>query len=572
LLHPSLPTIYDYFSDAGQSYLVMDFIEGETLEDYLAKTSEGWLPIKTVLALGIRLCSVLDYLHTRQPPIIFRDLKPSNVMWAADDKIFLIDFGIARHFKPGQMKDTVSFGSAGYAAPEQYGKTQTTPRSDIYSLGAMLHQCLTGNDPSGNNPTPFNFPPLDLHGQVATAGLEPLIRKMLAMDPAKRPASMSLVRKELELITKQQEIMVLQKLKKEMSTTSANIANYTIVPVNPTPPPVAPSNPTPDPAAQTIQRPAPVLPLRITKSPVRAEPKTITYGIYRGHTGTVRSISWSPDGRCLVSGDNTGNVQVWSAFDRLNQYACRYLYTYTYHINAIQAVAWSPDGKHIAVGDNGGLITVWNVTDVRRIYTYHAYAVAVTGIAWSPDGKRIASSDSSGRVLVQDALTGNHAYVYQGHSASVQTVAWSPDGKYIASGDSKRQILVWDADKGDLFYSYQKHTAKINAVVWLSDSRRIASCDNAGKVHVWSPVETSFSFVYDGHFGEIGVLACSPDGKRIASAEVNTTVQIWDAVDGGHVFIYREHGARVSALAWSPDGNTIVSADTDKTLLVWKAK
>src|SRR5438067_6800794 len=93
LTHPNLPRIYEQFSDTGRWYLVMDYIDGETLETYLDKTG-GRLPIEKVLNIGIQLCSVLDYLHTRQPPIIFRDLKPANVMLAPDGHIFLIDFGI----------------------------------------------------------------------------------------------------------------------------------------------------------------------------------------------------------------------------------------------------------------------------------------------------------------------------------------------------------------------------------------------------------------------------------------------------------------------------------------------
>src|SRR6266702_1563126 len=148
LTHPNLPRIYEQFSDMGRWYLVMDYIEGETLEAYLDKMG-GKLPLVGtgtshvgVFNIGIQLCSVLNYLHTRQPPIIFRDLKPANIMLTADGHIFLIDFGIARHFKPGQVKDTTALGSSGYAAPEQYGKAQTTPRADIYGLGATLHQLL----------------------------------------------------------------------------------------------------------------------------------------------------------------------------------------------------------------------------------------------------------------------------------------------------------------------------------------------------------------------------------------------------------------------------------------------
>src|SRR5258708_24438437 len=154
LMHPSLPRIYDHFAEAGSWYLVMDFIEGETLEERLQKASGGYLPVEEALAIGMQLCAVLGYLHTRQPAIIFRDLKPANIMVTPDGNIYLIDFGIARLFKPGQAKDTIAFGSPGYAAPEQYGKAQTTARADIYSLGATLHQMLTGSDPSE---APFAF-------------------------------------------------------------------------------------------------------------------------------------------------------------------------------------------------------------------------------------------------------------------------------------------------------------------------------------------------------------------------------------------------------------------------------
>jgi F-box protein 11 len=119
LMHPNLPRIYDHFHDGGRWYLVMDYIAGETLETRLNTASGGKLPIEEVLNIGIQLSTVLTYLHTHQPPIIFRDLKPTNVMVTVDGHLYLIDFGIARLFKPGKAKDTLILGSPGYAASEQ---------------------------------------------------------------------------------------------------------------------------------------------------------------------------------------------------------------------------------------------------------------------------------------------------------------------------------------------------------------------------------------------------------------------------------------------------------------------
>jgi serine/threonine protein kinase len=201
LRHPNLPHVYDHFEQSNRSYLVMEFIEGQTLEDYLAKIPGEKLPLQEVLEIGVQLCTVLDYLHTHQPPIIFRDLKPANVMRTPDGHLYLIDFGIARLFKPGKKKDTIAMGSPGFAAPEQHGKGQTTARADIYSLGATLHYLLSGRDPSEK---PFQFPPLDLT-QHAPAGpaIAKLIGRMLELDEQKRPPSVRAIRKDLQHIAQQ---------------------------------------------------------------------------------------------------------------------------------------------------------------------------------------------------------------------------------------------------------------------------------------------------------------------------------------------------------------------------------
>jgi serine/threonine protein kinase len=204
--HPNLPHMYEHFQNPDHWFLVMEFIAGETLEDYQRKASNERLLLGEVLEIGHQLCIVLDYLHSQQPPVIFRDLKPANIMRTPAGHLYLIDFGIARYFKPGQAKDTIALGSHGYAAPEQYGKAQTTPRADIYSLGAVLHQLLTANDPSD---APFRFPPLrpKSHsgpGSLTTSmvdvvvnKLELLITSMLNMDVNKRPHDIACVKQEL---------------------------------------------------------------------------------------------------------------------------------------------------------------------------------------------------------------------------------------------------------------------------------------------------------------------------------------------------------------------------------------
>ena len=156
LEHFAIPALYDYFAEDGYWYLVMDYVPGPTLDAYLRKHT----PLPPLLALNyaMHLCEVLDYLHHQTPPVIFRDLKPSNVILAPDGTLTLIDFGIARYFKTGQINDTTDFGSPGYASPEQYsGEGQTDARTDLYSLGVVLHEMLTGKHPKGSS-TIFESP------------------------------------------------------------------------------------------------------------------------------------------------------------------------------------------------------------------------------------------------------------------------------------------------------------------------------------------------------------------------------------------------------------------------------
>lgn len=146
LSHPNLITVVDFFENDGRPTMVMEYVPGQTLEDEIHNRNAP-LQEQDVVAYGIQLCRVLHYLHTRTPPIIYRDLKPPNIMLRSDGVLKLIDFGVARTFKSEKQKDTIAMGSAGYAPPEQYGKGQTYADSDVYALGATLLHLLTNYPP-----------------------------------------------------------------------------------------------------------------------------------------------------------------------------------------------------------------------------------------------------------------------------------------------------------------------------------------------------------------------------------------------------------------------------------------
>lgn len=196
LSHPNIPRVSDHFAEGEKQFLVMDYVEGKTLEELLDTRTQPF-PENQVLTWAAQVSNALDYLHNRTPPIIFRDLKPGNLMVSPNGQtIKLIDFGIVRLFKPGAGKDTTALGTPGYASPEQYGKGQSDARSDVYALGATLHHLLTLRDPSSE---PFKFPPIRTLNPSISPQVNTAIMRALEQDPAQRWASMREMRDSLGL-------------------------------------------------------------------------------------------------------------------------------------------------------------------------------------------------------------------------------------------------------------------------------------------------------------------------------------------------------------------------------------
>lgn len=183
LSHPRIPRVYTAYQDEGFHYLVMDFVRGEDLEDRIRRSRS--IDEAQVLVWADQICDVLGYLHGRTPPIIFRDMKPSNVMIEPDGGVKLIDFGIAKAFDPKRQSGT-QIGTPGYAPPEQY-QGLATPASDIFALGATLHHALTGRDPRDEQP--FSFPAVYGLKPSVSRRVSEAITRALQMDPEKRFAN-----------------------------------------------------------------------------------------------------------------------------------------------------------------------------------------------------------------------------------------------------------------------------------------------------------------------------------------------------------------------------------------------
>lgn len=182
LSHPNLPSIIDVIDTDDSFIIIMDYVQGNSLNKALEEY--GAQPQEYVIEWAKQLCDVLGYLHSRQPPIIYRDMKPANIMLKPDGNVTLIDFGTAREFKEKNLADTTCLGTVGYAAPEQFGGMgQTDARTDIYCLGATLYHLVTGCNPSE---PPYEMKPIRQINPGLSSGLERIILKCTQRNPADR--------------------------------------------------------------------------------------------------------------------------------------------------------------------------------------------------------------------------------------------------------------------------------------------------------------------------------------------------------------------------------------------------
>lgn len=180
--HPAIVRIVDIIENDEVIYIIEDYIEGETLGSIVEE--HGAQPQKMVIDWAMQLCEALEYLHTRKPPIIYRDMKPANVMLKPDGNVKVIDFGIAREYKEHGLADTINLGTRGYAAPEQFGdKGQTDARTDVYCLGATIYHLVSGHNPAE---PPYEMKPIRYWNPQLSAGLEVIIQKCTQFNPEDR--------------------------------------------------------------------------------------------------------------------------------------------------------------------------------------------------------------------------------------------------------------------------------------------------------------------------------------------------------------------------------------------------
>ena len=291
---------------------------------------------------------------------------------------------------------------------------------------------------------------------------------------------------------------------------------------------------------------------------------TNTVQTLSGHTDSVNSVSWSPDGKYIASGSHDETIKIWNTTTG----AC--MLTLMDSISCIGSVSWSPDGKHIASSCDNGIIKIWDVRTGNRIHTLIGDTNNVDLVSWSPDGKSIAGA-SYEDIIIWDTTTGACMHNLMGKTGSIQSISWSPDNMYIASCSFDKTVKIWSASTDTCIRTLIGHTGIVWSVSWSPDGKYIASASgyyDDGEIKIWNAITGICIRTLKGHIHNARSVSWSPDGKHIANN--SNGIQIWDAITGACIHTlkgYRYFG--VNSVAWSPDGTTIAGYSNEYIIRLW---
>ncbi|MFD0414411.1 WD40 repeat domain-containing serine/threonine protein kinase [Streptomyces sp. NPDC127108] len=527
LQHPGITVVHDAGEHDGFLFIVMELLRGQDVARLMAGHRAG-LPVGRAVDLARQTAVALAAAH--ESGVVHRDLKPGNLFVRPGDQIKICDFGIARSADASAVLTTVGrvVGTPLYMAPEQWRAEDPAAPADLYSLGCVLYELLTGRPPftadaslyalMHHHVTEVPRPPRELRPELP-APLADLVLALLAKDPGDRPDAAALAR--------------------ELAAPSGTAEG------------AADARPT---------APAPAPRRRARGSVLTAMGRSTL----SGHRTAVLSLAFSPDGGLLASGGGGNCVRLW---DPDIGEAHNPLPMGSSH-NAL--VVFSPDGRTLATGC-GRYARLWDRQAFveRMAVKYPGWSRVVSSVAFSPDGRTLATGGSDGAIRLWDAHTGFAGREMRWPGGWVTRVAFSPDGLGVAGGGQNKTTLLWDVATGEPRWEIPGRTAD-TALAFSPDGTVLATAPRGDLlVHLKDPDTGKDRRAVDAHAQGATALAFSPDGHILATAGRDGLICLWDPDTGDQRIALTGHAGEVLCLAFSPDGRTLASGGQDRVIRLW---
>ena len=349
-----------------------------------------------------------------------------------------------------------------------------------------------------------------------------------------------------------------------------------------TPTAAQPESPAPatttEPAPPVTVRPAAPPPASAAAEPAKAPPAepaapppvvkvSVEFSLARtlaGHTAAVSSVSFSGDGRTVVTGSRDKTARIWEAGTG------RLVHTLKAHKDAVTAVAFNPEGSVVASGSVDRTIIIWDAGSGQPITALPKESGFVNSVAFSPDGQVLAAAFSDGRIKLWDVSSGQGIQSFHDHSGAIFSVAFSPDGRWLASAGRDQTVRLWNVGSGQQEREFRGHSDAVNSVAFNPDGRWLASASDDKTVKLWDVSSGRELRTFKGHAGAADGVAFSPDGRWLAAGSEDKTVLVWNTATGEELKSLSGHIYAITDLAITRNGRILASAAGDNTVRLWR--
>jgi len=545
-------------SASGVPYLVMQLIAGETLEQRLLR--EQKLPLKEIVRIALQAAQGLAAAHAQG--LTHRDIKPGNILLEPPhDRVKLTDFGLARVVDDVKLTRTgFVTGTPLYMAPEQAMGESADPRSDLFSLGAILYEMSTGQPPfQGNSALAIlkqiaeskHRPVRELNPEIPE-WLSEMVDELLAKKPADRYQTAADLAEVLEyhwahMRSSSADLpAVCQEEVKKRSSRN----RMTLIAVGATLLLVGLLSGTFFSGFFS----------RGTSAPSAATPSAEPAAVLAANAGSVWSVSFDPTSDTVAMAVEDGSVRLWNWPKQSVQS------TFDAHRGVVWSSRFSDDGTFIATAGDDGLLKIWQRSSTEPLKVFE-HPNAVRGLAIGKNGKFYAGDRKGG--LHVWSLDSDEELVKAQQPGAVYAVAISPDGETLATAGSDKVIRLWNPEMLTQKLPLEGHAGPVYGLSFSNDGERLASAGWDKTVRVWDARGGRLLKSWEAHGGDIWTIAFSPNGDQLATGGQDGAVSLWDADSGKLITQYLGHNAAIHTIAFNHDGRLLASGGRDGAARIW---